>query len=399
MPKKIIVALILFFLISNKAVCQENTSVLFLKKGNTAAVKPDTASFNAGGFYLYKNAVYNFKLKSESYFDGRQIKLKNGRFLYAKNETLFFTNFLTAAAAEKAYQKLDTIPVHYTRFRKLVLSKKNKYRFKDYAFVFKNDTAKKELRSKYVQLFSNDTTRYELVPYITDAGIAYVYELFGKTQRYNGITGIEKPVHPDSIAKYNYTRRNFFWFTPGKVDEINGLALGLWPENTKPVIPPVERSLKVNGLNIEVNPVMVFIIPIGLASLSRKDTLHKLPDSTRYFSGNGKGKYEAKITGVNLSFFGTLADAQLNGLNIGGLTTQVENINGVSVSGLTNSAGVVNGICIALLHNKAAAVKGIQIGLVNKAASLRGFQLGLWNRNEKRSLPFINWQFRPKAVK
>jgi hypothetical protein len=106
-----------------------------------------------------------------------------------------------------------------------------------------------------------------------------------------------------------------------------------------------------------------------------------------------------KITGVNLSFFGTLADAQLNGLNIGGLTTQVENINGISVSGLTNSAGVVKGICIALLHNKAATVKGIQIGLVNKAASLRGLQLGLWNRNEKRSLPFINWQFRPKAVK
>jgi hypothetical protein len=57
--------IILFFLISNKAVCQENTSVLFLKKGNTAAVTPDTSSFNAGGFYLYKNAVYNFKLKSE----------------------------------------------------------------------------------------------------------------------------------------------------------------------------------------------------------------------------------------------------------------------------------------------------------------------------------------------
>jgi hypothetical protein len=233
------------------------------------------------------------------------------------------------------------------------------------------------------------------VPYITDAGIVYVYELFGKTQRYNGITGIEKPLHPDSIAKYSYTRRNFFWVTPSRVDEINGLALGLWPENTKRSIPPVERSLKVNGLNIEINPVMFLIIPRMLASLTRKDTFYRLPDSIKYFSGNGQGKYEAKITGVNLSFFGTLADAQLNGLNIGGLNTQVENINGVSVSGLSNWAYAMNGICIALLYNKTVMTKGVQIGLVNKTKSLRGFQLGLWNKNEKRSLPFINWQFKP----
>jgi hypothetical protein len=40
---------------------------------------------------------------------------------------------------------------------------------------------------------------------------------------------------------------------------------------------------------------------------------------------------------------------------------------------------------------------GMQLGILNLAEELRGFQIGLWNRNARRALPFINWQFRASS--
>jgi hypothetical protein len=35
--------------------------------------------------------------------------------------------------------------------------------------------------------------------------------------------------------------------------------------------------------------------------------------------------------------------------------------------------------------------------MFNKTLDLRGIQIGLWNKNGKRSLPLINWQFKARA--
>jgi len=46
-----------------------------------------------------------------------------------------------------------------------------------------------------------------------------------------------------------------------------------------------------------------------------------------------------------------------------------------------------------LVINGAKYLKGLQIGLVNKSQKIKGVQIGLWNKSDKRSLPFLNFQF------
>jgi len=46
------------------------------------------------------------------------------------------------------------------------------------------------------------------------------------------------------------------------------------------------------------------------------------------------------------------------------------------------------------LENKSESFTGLQVGLFNRTKKLRGIQIGLININEKRILPFINWNFK-----
>ncbi len=185
-----------------------------------------------------------------------------------------------------------------------------------------------------------------------------------------------------------YTKRNFFWYTPNKVEEINGLALGAWPENLKNNEIQEPDSLKINGLNIEINPAVLFILIRGVWT-------RRNPNDICYYYDQVKNKHKAKLNGANISVLGTIGSIKINGLNIGGLNTIADQINGVSICGLNNFAYEHNGVSIAVFRNRAIVAKGIQISLFNKAIDLRGFQFGLWNVNGKRSLPFINWQFKP----
>nr|WP_312322087.1 hypothetical protein [Soonwooa sp.] len=43
------------------------------------------------------------------------------------------------------------------------------------------------------------------------------------------------------------------------------------------------------------------------------------------------------------------------------------------------------------VYNRMQTGFGIQIGLVNISKSTSGLQLGFWNRNGKRTMPFINF--------
>jgi hypothetical protein len=59
-----------------------------------------------------------------------------------------------------------------------------------------------------------------------------------------------------------------------------------------------------------------------------------------------------------------------------------------------NKHYVSNGLTFAFIGNHDTKCKGIQIGLINSAVDLKGLQIGLWNKNQKRSMPIINWNFR-----
>ncbi len=186
-------------------------------------------------------------------------------------------------------------------------------------------------------------------------------------------------------TKKTYKKRNFIYYTPSESDQINGLAIGAWAENTR----YYKDSIEVNGLNIEINPVIFFIYARGGFTVPYRDSIEY------YLSEKRKNYYGLTVNGFNFSLPGTVNEiSTVNGLNITLLTTSIGRINGFSFSTLTNTCYLLNGVSIAGLYNSATKVKGIQIGLINKTTTLKGIQIGLWNKNGKRSLPFINWQFK-----
>jgi hypothetical protein len=180
----------------------------------------------------------------------------------------------------------------------------------------------------------------------------------------------------------NKTTRNFFSLIPSKVDKINGLSLGVWAENLK----SEKDSLKINGLNFEINPLCFFAYIRGIVSIKNVD------DDSAYDNQRKNGF--TNIDGINCSIPGFFNQgAKINGLSFTPLTICAGEINGISISGLTNCSYNMNGVSICGIYNSSNKVNGIQIGLFNRAKRLHGIQIGLWNKNGKRSLPLINWQF------
>jgi hypothetical protein len=187
--------------------------------------------------------------------------------------------------------------------------------------------------------------------------------------------------------------RNVAWIIPAINTKINGLAGGL-----------IINSLKDEGdsLTTVVNGVSVELFGVGLfVPLAPSDPMFREPDSIyqnlvkRDSIIKTYNKIKYKINGIALSGGGLGGhDIGLNGINISGINALTGKVNGISLCVLMNYSGVVNGISAAILYNGTIQTKGVQIGLFNRTTKLRGFQLGLWNVNEKRSLPFINWNFR-----
>jgi len=185
--------------------------------------------------------------------------------------------------------------------------------------------------------------------------------------------------------QHSYKKRDFVYYTPSETDQINGLAIGAWAQNTR----DYRDSLEINGLNIEINPVIFFGYMRGVFTIRYQDSIEY------YLNKKKKNYYGLTVNGFNLSLPGNVNDiATINGFNLTLLTSSLGRVDGFSLSGLINTCYLLNGVSISGLYNSATKVKGVQIGLINKTTSLRGFQIGLWNKNGKRSLPFINWQFK-----
>ena len=190
----------------------------------------------------------------------------------------------------------------------------------------------------------------------------------------------------------SYDVRNFFWLTPCDIEKINGIAFGFFTENMKNVLYNEKDSLTVNGLNLEINPFRL------ITSLINPTFVGPLADSIEFYNQHLKKEIEVTINGINISLTNTINEVKLRGINITGVITIGDEIDGVTISGISNFAYKMNGVSIAILHNRATVAKGIQIGLRNKSTDMRGIQIGLWNTNGRRSLPFINWQFKKKKT-
>ncbi len=199
----------------------------------------------------------------------------------------------------------------------------------------------------------------------------------------------------------SYNVRYILWFTPNKVEKINGLALGVYTENIKNNHNEFRDSLIINGLNVEVNPIAVLSL---LYSITKKP----YSDDIEYYYENIQSETETSINGINLSVSAFIYEAKVNGLNVVFFKNVAHEVYGISFVGFTSFSYIMKGLSMATLcnintkadgvqisiYNQATELNGVQIGIVNKSKKTRGLQLGLWNINEKRSLPFINWNFK-----
>lgn len=188
----------------------------------------------------------------------------------------------------------------------------------------------------------------------------------------------------DKRAKNRYV----IWMIPSAASNIYGIAFGPLGSESVCNRPYTKYS---HGLNIQFIGQGIFQA-FYIKSINFDDFCLSAGENSGFFSDTIPKR--AIHNGILLSAFGTFTD-QVNGISLSPWMSLGKKVNGVSFNLLWNLYETINGASIGLV-NHAVVSNGVQIGLVNKAKTSRGFQFGLWNRNDKRSLPFINWSFKDK---
>lgn len=193
------------------------------------------------------------------------------------------------------------------------------------------------------------------------------------------------------LKKAKHTDKKYIaWIYPSMATHVYGIAFNLWPLNDidKPLSIP-----KTYGAEINLNPLGLFT-PFMLAVHSLDPEIHIPPSNS---TDSLKLDLFREINGVHIGFL-NLDPTIINGLDIN-LTGSFESItNGVTISGILNKHYIINGLTVALIGNHDTRCNGVQIGLINSCKELNGIQLGLWNKNQKRSLPILNWYFKKKET-
>ena len=176
----------------------------------------------------------------------------------------------------------------------------------------------------------------------------------------------------------SFGQSNYFplWTYHQNNINIHGISVGAGSLRMEP------RQTNTNGLKIELIGAGLLVFFAGSDPLESVDSL--------FLRGY---LISEKINGISFSSTGTVCECTTNGLNLGVMGNVNYKINGVNIAGLVNYTQIQNGSQFSLFGNYAGTINGLQIGLVNNAKRLKGFQIGLWNKNNKRSLPLINWSF------
>jgi hypothetical protein len=200
---------------------------------------------------------------------------------------------------------------------------------------------------------------------------------------------------PILIFGQSSTRVFSFSPVPTSVENVNGVAFGIGHMFDKR-----ERTITINGLNLEINPLTPFVLAIQDPSRMSNKSVALISNGVHLSIGGFSG--DAVQNGLGISIYNvTVAN---NGVSITGVYNVSNSLNGLHISGLSNGTKTGAGALIAPfnvadeftglqlgLYNQADKMTGLQIGLFNESKSRRGLQIGLWNVNGKRSLPFINF--------
>jgi hypothetical protein len=197
------------------------------------------------------------------------------------------------------------------------------------------------------------------------------------------------------------------WTYHQKNVNIYGVSLGIGTGSQTP------KSTNTNGAKIE-------LIGFGILMPLMPDS--PVAESDSVFQGLRKEPISETINGLAISATGTFCDCVTNGVSAGFIGQYNYKINGISGALVMNMLQIQNGIQLAFLFNETYKSNGIQIGLsnfaykkrgmqlgafngsedirgvqlgaFNRSKNLRGVQVGLWNVNQRRKMPFINWNFK-----
>jgi hypothetical protein len=178
------------------------------------------------------------------------------------------------------------------------------------------------------------------------------------------------------------------WVIPSSSKNIYGIAIGPFGSETFCKIPYTKYS---HGLNLQLPGqgfLQTFYFPKGV--FQDVDAM----ESDDSLTAQNTLPLRAIHNGLLISPLGTFTN-QVNGISLSLWMSMGQKVNGVSINVLWNLYKEINGVSIGFV-NQTAVTRGLQIGVVNRTNKLKGIQLGLWNKNEKRALPFINWNFSDK---
>ena len=160
-------------------------------------------------------------------------------------------------------------------------------------------------------------------------------------------------------------------YSPGGAHVVKGVMINVFPEIDK------NKDLtSINGLELEISPASLILCSLFWF------------DQDWFYDKNLR--ITKRINGLHLGIV-DLEPSVINGLEFNVVSVN-NSCNGISLAAF-NLTNQINGLSISLVKNRSDKCKGVQIGLFNQADELNGFQFGLWNKNQKRSLPFINWNF------
>lgn len=373
---KCLLALFLTFQLSICTAQDYEWNLQVLQKGQSFYSKKYDYMYSNTGFYIYKNCYYDFIMDDGDY---------TGRLMNITPDTILFTR----CSNHYTQEKWDTLIVPTNHIKKIAIPGRrsiigNYIRLKNYSLVYERGSVpSKRFESKWLQIYRNDSSYYEIVKSMASYMPIDFYEMDDGLYYFEGIEHEKKEPYPISA---DYNTKKYIWFTPCDVEKINGVALGFSPENIKyDYISQAKDSLEINGLSIAMGDMDL----IGnLLLLPFKPTPYQVSYE------RVRKQRDLVIKGMNVSLLGIVNEANIHGINLSGINTIVYELHGCSVSAFTSSNYICKGISISAISNTSHCLTGVQIGLFNKSKRTKGIQIGLWNVNEKRKMPFINWNFR-----
>lgn len=178
-------------------------------------------------------------------------------------------------------------------------------------------------------------------------------------------------------------KKYIMWASPSKATHVYGLMFNVWSKDSLPFP-------KIYGVEFNICPLGVFApFLISFYSLDLPHTFNLADDITDTVDYS---KFK-KVNGCQIGFINT-EPTVINGLDINASGSFESVTNGITLSVATNSHYMINGFTFAVIANSDDKCRGVQMALLNNCKNLKGFQFGLWNKNQRRSLPFINWAFK-----